>query len=177
MPYAKDSKHIAARASQIKLAGGFTLIELLIIVALLGVFASIAVPSFTQFINNNRTQASSNEALALLQYARSTAVARRITVSVCPDDETWLVKEKDCTATDSLRSMQVSSGISINSSQDEISFRHNGATFAATTIRICNKDDFASGYTIEVKSAGSTRTYPRGKSGADDNDNMDSCGE
>lgn len=155
----------------------FTLIELMVIVAVLGIFAAVAIPSFTQFINNNRTQSANNEVLALLQYARSTAVAQRTTISVCPDDDTWLVKEKGCTTTDSLRSMEVASGTSISSSVDEIAFRNNGAAAAPVTIQTCYQEDFANGYTIEVKSAGSIRTYPRGKSGAGDSDNMDGCEE
>lgn len=155
----------------------FTLIELMVTVAVLGIFAAIAVPSFTQFINNNRTQSANNEVLALLQYARSTAVTQRTTISVCPDDDTWLVKEKGCTTADSLRSMEVASGTSISSSLDEIAFRHNGAAISSANIRICHQEDFANGYTIEVKSTGSIRTYPRGKSGAGDSDNMDGCEE
>lgn len=176
MPHAKDCKLLAAHPPLNRRAGGFTLIELLIIMALLGVFAAIAVPSFTQFINNNRTQSANNETLALLQYARSVAVAQRTTIIVCPDDGTWLVKEKDCTSTDSLRSMEVNSGTSISPNVDEITFRHNGTAVATATIQTCYQNDFANGYTIDVKSAGSIRTYPRGKSGTGASDNMDSCG-
>lgn len=154
---------------------GFTLIELMIIVALLGVFAAIAVPSFTQFINNNRTQSANNEVLALLQYARSTAVAQRTTISVCPGDVAWVVKEKDCTNTGTLRSMEVAGGTSINSSLGEIAFRHNGSSAAPATILTCHQGDFGNGYTIQVASAGSIRTYARGKSGTGDSDNMDGC--
>lgn len=177
MPYAKDSKHLVTRAPRKREAGGFTLIELMVIVALLGIFAGIAMPSFTQFINNNRTQSANNEVLALLQYARSTAVAQRTTISICPGDDTWQIKKKDCTAADSLRSMEVASGTSISSSVAQIAFRHNGVAVASATIQTCRQDDFANGYTIEVAPAGSIRTYPRGKSGTGDGDNMDSCGE
>lgn len=157
---------------------GFTLIELMIVVALLGVFAAIAVPSFTQFINNNRTQSANNEVLALLQYARSTAVAQRTTISVCPDDDSWAVKEKSCTSTDTLRSMEVTGGTTINSSLEEIAFRHNGSSAAPATILTCRQADFVNGYTIKVVSAGSIRTNPRGKSGKDEDNNyidMDGC--
>ncbi|WP_418643337.1 GspH/FimT family pseudopilin [Stutzerimonas kunmingensis] len=156
---------------------GFTLIELMIIVALLGIFATIAVPSFTQFINNNRTQSVNNEVLALLQYARSTAVSQRTTISVCPDDDVWSVKENGCNSTDTLRGMEVVGGASINASLEEIDFRHNGSSGTPVTILTCRQGDFVNGYTIKVASAGSIRTYPRGKSGAGDSDNMDGCGE
>jgi type IV fimbrial biogenesis protein FimU len=176
MPYAKDCKLLAAHPPLNRQSGGFTLIELMIIMALLGVFAAIAVPSSTQFINNNRTQSANNEVLALLQYARSVAVAQRITVSVCPGDDTWLAKIKDCTSSsETLRSMEVPSGTSISSNPNEMAFRHNGVAVASATIQTCRQDDFSNGYTISLKSAGSIRTYARGKSGPGADDNMSGC--
>lgn len=65
---------------------GFTLIELMIVITLLGIFSMIAVPSFTKFIADNRTQSLNNEMLSLLQFARSTAVERRILVRVCKEE-------------------------------------------------------------------------------------------
>lgn len=156
-------------------ARGFTLIELMIIVALLGIFAAIAVPSFTQFISNNRTQSANNELLSLLQFARSTAVSQRTTISVCPSDDIWLVKEKNCTAAAiTLRSMEVASGTSISSSQNQIIFRHNGTPAASATIQTCKNGDFSNGFTATVASAGSIRTFPRGMTSA--TENMTNCG-
>lgn len=154
---------------------GFTLIELMVVVALLGVFAAIAVPSFTQFIANNRTQSLNNELLALLQFARSTAVEERVTIKVCQENGGWTVRKKDCTSSsDVVRRMDVPNGASITTNHDEISFRYNG-TATETTLHTCRGDDFANGFTVTVRGTGSIRTYGRGKSGPKSDDYMDSC--
>ena len=172
MRYAMDCTRPNAPIPSPHKVRGFTLIELMIIVTLLGIFAAFAIPSFTQFINNNRTQSANNEVLALLQYARSTAVAQRTTISVCPDDDVWEVKAKDCTG-DSLRSVNINAGMSIAASAEALSFRHNGSASTPATIRTCYKGDASNGYTINVAGAGSIRTYPRGmENGAD---SMASC--
>ncbi len=154
---------------------GFTLIELMVVVALLGVFAAIAVPSFTQFIANNRTQSLNNELLALLQFARSTAVEERVTIKVCQESGGWTVKKKDCmSSTEAVRRMDIPNGASITSDQNEVSFRYNG-TATEATLHTCRGDDFVNGFTVTVRGAGSVRTYGRGKSGPGINDDMDSC--
>jgi len=154
---------------------GFTLIELMVVVALLGVFAAIAVPSFTQFIANNRTQSLNNELLALLQFARSTAVEERVTIKACQENGGWTVKKKDCTSSsEAVRRMEIPNGASITSDQSEVSFRYNG-TATEATLHTCHGDDFANGFTVTVRMAGNVRTYGRGKSGPDSGDYMDSC--
>ncbi|WP_121338712.1 GspH/FimT family pseudopilin [Pseudomonas aeruginosa] len=50
---------------------GFTLIELLIIVVLLAIMASFAIPNFKQLTERNELQSAAEELNAMLQYALS----------------------------------------------------------------------------------------------------------
>jgi type IV fimbrial biogenesis protein FimT len=65
---------------------GFTLVEMMITIAVMALVLSLAVPSFTNMIRNNRLASGSNELISALTYARSEAVKRRLNVSVCVRD-------------------------------------------------------------------------------------------
>jgi type IV fimbrial biogenesis protein FimT len=62
---------------------GFTLLELMVTVTVLGVLLGLAVPSFTAAMRNNRIVSQNNEFIGALNYARSEAIRRSSTVSVC----------------------------------------------------------------------------------------------
>lgn len=153
-----------------RMSVGFTLIELMITITLLGVFAALAVPSFATLINNNRTQAASNEVYALLQYARSIAAQERTNYSACLNDGEWTVK-KTCSSTVAMRTLGKTASVDIKASTSEIVFHGNGAATAAT-IYACHDADPTSGFTIIVQNSGSTRIFPRGQ---DATSSMSTC--
>jgi type IV fimbrial biogenesis protein FimT len=62
---------------------GFTLIEMMAAILVLSILVGIAVPSFRSIIQNNAIVANHNELVASLSYARSEAIKRVTSVTVC----------------------------------------------------------------------------------------------
>lgn len=65
---------------------GFTMIELIVAIAVLGILAALAGPTFTYVINSNRLTSNANELLSTLQSARMEAVRRNARVVFCRND-------------------------------------------------------------------------------------------
>lgn len=62
---------------------GFTLIEILVAIAILAIVMAIAIPDFTSTIQNNTIATISNDLISSINLARSEAVKRNVTVSIC----------------------------------------------------------------------------------------------
>lgn len=66
---------------------GFTLIELIVTMAIGAIVLSIAVPSYQASVQNNRKTTSVNALATTLQLARSTAITRRVNITVCKSND------------------------------------------------------------------------------------------
>lgn len=73
---------------------GFTLVELMVVIALLAVITTLAVPSWLELRTRNTVRTAVNDFTSSLQLARSEAVRLNSAITVCPSND-----GATCTAT------------------------------------------------------------------------------
>lgn len=133
---------------------GFTLIELMVVVALLGIFASIAVPSFNRMIEKNRVEAVASELYRLVQAARSDAVNKRAvaTLSYTAGTKTWVLTQGGATA----RQFVVPPSIDNSQTQGSLTFSPDGTVSNQATLKVSSAKS-ATEYSIGIQRSGSAR--------------------
>lgn len=62
---------------------GFTLIELMVTLAVAAIILTVAVPSFRSIVQNNRLITQANELITGINLARSEAIKRGQSISIC----------------------------------------------------------------------------------------------
>ncbi|WP_305804944.1 GspH/FimT family pseudopilin [Stenotrophomonas sp. YIM B06876] len=132
------------------------MIELVVTVAVLAILVAMAVPSFTSLINSNRLTSQANDLVASLQLARSEAVRRNRSVTLCRTTngtacagavgkwDRWIaVVPTAAGAVEVLRDSSIKQPLQITSAVDRITFRPDGlardagGALLVTSLNVC----------------------------------------
>jgi type IV fimbrial biogenesis protein FimT len=76
-------------ANSMRDAAGFTLLEVLVVVAILAVLASFAVPSMRAFMDSQIVKTPASDLYSSLVLARSEAIKRNAAIEVVPSATDW----------------------------------------------------------------------------------------
>lgn len=91
-PHQPDFAHCIRNQSAVKMPRpmmGFTMIELLITIVIAGILASIAIPSFSGLMAEQRAKAVATDLVIALTKARSEAVKRNADVTLAANTGGW----------------------------------------------------------------------------------------
>lgn len=158
---------------------GFTLIELLVTITVLGILLGIGVPGMREFVLNNRQVSAINEMVASLQYARTEAIARNGSVTLCPSSNGtscsggsawhvgWIIfNDQDADGAvdggdDVVLRAQEGVGnlafVSFDGIASGVTYRRNGRALATGHFEMCDRRGAAKGKQIVMDLAGRPR--------------------
>lgn len=124
---------------------GFTLLELIITVAIVAILSAAAIPSFSELMMKSRLTNQARDLLAGSLMARSEAIKRNQTVTLCASNNGatctgtwvngWIVLTADNTVVHSHGAAPT--GFLINSALTNITFNASGLGASMTTLTIC----------------------------------------
>lgn len=157
--------------------GGLTLIELVMTVVLVSLVLALAVPSFRTMILNNRMASQTNELISALNQARSEAVKRSESVTICRRDRAdWLngwstLTGDDCTLdageTEISASMTFEGLSQLVGTANSLTFTGKGLSTAGATVSFtfCDQRGGAHARAVFVNIAGQVTSLTKQPSG------------
>ena len=149
---------------------GFTLIELMITLLVASILVTLAAPSFSNFIKDNRLTAQANTFIASVNLARSEAIKRGTSVYITSNNGTnwnggwkvWVDQDGD-TSYDSGEELRVEPAFdgpsTLAGTQSTFTFNAEGLIDNTDTLKLCDDRTGETGRRIEIKATGRISIY------------------
>lgn len=146
---------------------GFTLIELMVTVTILSVLTMVAVPSFNEAILSHKLTSYANNFVASAQLARSEAIKRNATVTLCRSSDGascatsggWQLGWIVIAGTTVIQQQQsLSPDYLLTSTVSNISFQATGAGATSATLKLCRSNPSPGTQDREIRISATGRT-------------------
>lgn len=143
----------------IKKIQGYTLMELLTVLAIFGILASIALPSFVQQIKQDRLVTNANQLHSVYKFARSEAVKREKPISLIASGNQWSVTMDIGLTTESVLLIFTPTHDSISvSSLANMVISDTGTTDITLNALITDSDSATTDYCLDIFISGQSNT-------------------
>lgn len=117
---------------------GFTLVEMVIVLAIVGILATVCLPAFGALRDSTAVHGAATELMAELAVARNTAILRGVRVAVRIDALRGVVTVHTDDDTILTRSLRADHGVTLRTTRDSIAYTPTGLGYGAgnTTVLI-----------------------------------------